>query len=61
MDIVELKEAVESGHKASSVLRDVLEEVAELYCPEASGFEGPDTFSDCGKCVVCQAKKLAGK
>ena len=61
MDIVDLKEAIENGHKASSTLRDVLEEVSELYCPEASGFEGPATFSDCGKCIICQAKTLMGK
>jgi hypothetical protein len=61
VDIVELKEAIESGHKASSILKETLEEISELYCPEALGFEGPATFSDCGKCIICQAKILMGK
>jgi len=27
--------------------------ISELSCPEADGFEGPDTFPSCGKCIVC--------
>jgi len=33
-------------------------EVAGLRCPNAYGFEGADTFPDCGHCVVCQAKAI---
>lgn len=33
-------------------------EVAELNCPEGYGFEGPQTFSDCGECEVCRAKAM---
>lgn len=52
-----LQEALKSGHHASEVLGTVLAEVSELNCPEASGFEGPSTYPDCGKCIVCLAKK----
>lgn len=34
----------------------LLKEVAALYCPQAYGFEGLETFPDCGKCVVCRAR-----
>lgn len=27
------------------------------YCPEAYGFEGPETFSDCGECIYCELNK----
>jgi len=30
------------------------------YCPSAYGFEGPETFSDCGKvseCEYCRIKE----
>jgi hypothetical protein len=53
-----IKEALDSGHKASTVLKDVLELISELPCPQAYGFEGLATFSDCGKCIVCISKKL---
>jgi hypothetical protein len=33
-----------------------LQEVAELPCPKAYGFEGLDTFTDCGICIVCRAR-----
>ena len=59
MTFDELREALETGHKSSSVLRDVLQElVDDHYCPEASGFEGPETYPDCGECVFCLAKRL---
>lgn len=55
----EIIEALNTGHKASSVLRDVLEEIAEIsYCPKSYGFEGRDTFSGCGKCIICISKDL---
>ena len=56
--IDEAREALNSGHKASSILRDTFEDVAKLYCPESFGFEGPDTYSPCGQCIVCISKKL---
>lgn len=59
MNFEEMKEAVESGHNASAILLDVLRELADKhYCPEAAGFQGPETFSDCGQCAYCLAKKL---
>ena len=59
MTFDELKEALETGHKASSVLREVLRELVDKHhCPKADGFEGPETFPDCGECVYCLAKKL---
>jgi hypothetical protein len=55
----ELKEAVLSGHKASSLLAEVLMVLSEdHYCPEAIGFEGVETYQDCTECIVCIAKQL---
>ena len=31
--------------------------ILEGTCPEAYGFEGRETFPDCGKCVHCKLKK----
>jgi hypothetical protein len=31
--------------------------VAKLVCLKAAGWEGAETFSDCGKCVVCRARR----
>ena len=28
----------------------------EYHCPDAVGFEGPETFPDCGECVYCEIK-----
>lgn len=25
-------------------------------CPSAAGFEGPETYPDCGNCVYCELK-----
>lgn len=59
MELSSLKEAIETGHKASSVLKEVLQEmVDDQTCPAADGFEGRETFFDCGECVYCLAKKL---
>ncbi len=60
MQLDELKEAINSGHKASSILREVLREISKLHCPKSYGFEGAKTFSGCGKCVVCFAKGIMG-
>lgn len=35
----------------------IIKKIAKLDCPEAYGFEGSATFSDCGKCIICLAKK----
>lgn len=56
-----LQEALESGHHASEILGIVLNEVSELHCPESSGFEGPETYLTCGKCIVCLAREVTSK
>lgn len=35
------------------IYRDIRETGAT--CPEAYGFEGAETFPDCGKCIICKA------
>lgn len=30
--------------------------ILEGFCPSADGFEGPETFPDCGKCEYCKLK-----
>lgn len=47
----------ETGCRIGSRLNWLFGQVAELNCPAAAGFEGPDTFPDCGDCVVCRARK----
>ncbi len=59
MTLNELKEAIETGHKASAVLRAVLQELVDKHhCPEAAGFEGPETYSNCEACIYCLAVQL---
>lgn len=46
----EINEAIETGHKASQILSDVISEIGQdIYCPDADGFEGRETFPDCGE------------
>ena len=52
-----LKQAVE-GRASTPALLWVLKTVARLYCPKAYGFEGLDTYIDCGECIVCLAKEV---
>lgn len=54
----EIKEALQSDYKASSVLQEVLYQIVDLSCPEADGFDGIETFPDCGQCIVCTSKEL---
>lgn len=56
-----LQEALKSGYRASKVLESVLAEVSQLNCAEAGGFEGPNTYADCGKCITCLAKEVTSK
>lgn len=60
-ELVPLEHADEEVYLASDVDAEIARlraAVAELRCPKASGFEGPETFPDCGKCIVCECKKL---
>lgn len=41
-----------------SITAAELDEIASLTCPKSYGFEGPETFPDCGECVVCRMRKL---
>jgi len=36
----------------------IILEIAELWCHVAYGFDGPETFPDCGECVVCLSRKI---
>lgn len=59
MNIEELKNALNSVDKSGFMLSRVLSDLAINHnCPEADGFQGPNTFSDCGECIVCLADKL---
>ena len=60
MDKEEIKEAIITGHKASSVLKSLILELFEdECCLDSYGFEGAETYPDCGECVVCIARKIA--
>lgn len=56
----ELEAAVTGAHKASSVLQDLVHEVAELPCPSTVDPGGSDAFSSCEQdtCLVCRCKKF---
>jgi hypothetical protein len=54
--IDEIVNAINTGHRSSDVLRNMIDEVAELPCPNAYPFEG-----HCGECVVCKAKEVLEK
>lgn len=46
-------------------MSDEIEELKEFiisksYCPDAYGFDGPDTFFGCGRCVCCKLKEQEG-
>ena len=58
MNISELRSAIETGHKACSVLREVLRELSKLHCQQSSGSYGPDTFIECFKCSICYSKEF---
>lgn len=36
-----------------AVYREIRE--AKATCPEAYGFDGKETFPNCGKCIICKA------
>ena len=60
MNKEEVKEALISGHKASSVLNSlILELIDDTFCLNSYGFEGGETFPDCGYCVVCVSKQIS--
>jgi len=42
-------------------IRKLQKEVARLHCPKSYGFEGAETYPDCGSCVVCQCKEAVKK
>ncbi len=41
----------------NNLTKEQKEEISELSCPEAYGFEGPQTFPNCEECIVCLCKK----
>lgn len=58
---VDIMEAAQALQQQKQELEEAQKETAQLSCPKAYGFEGPETFSDCGKCVVCRAKAFLKK
>ena len=42
--------------KLTNELKNLRKKVSELHCPNADGFEGPETFFDCGECIVCKSR-----
>lgn len=47
----------EVARRAAEELAGLTRSLAELPCPKAYGFEGRDTFPDCGECPTCLARK----
>lgn len=54
----EIESAINLGGKSAEVLRNIICILADMSCPNAYGFEGPDTFMDCEECVICVSKKV---
>jgi len=52
-----LKEINRRQH-SSYVIETMINEISKLSCPETYEFEGIDTYSDCGKCLVCIATEI---
>lgn len=40
-----------------NLTKEQIQELSSYSCPEADGFEGAETFPDCGECLICQCKK----
>jgi len=40
-----------------NLTEEQIAEIADLYCMEAFGFEGAETFPNCEECVICLCKK----
>lgn len=57
----DLLQAYLTGEDSTKLLRELIVDLTDSYCPEASGFEGPETYSDCGKCGVCLSKQVYHK
>ena len=49
---------VDQLEKVMEHLNNVVNQVAELNCPKADGWEGAETFPDCGKCIVCESRAI---
>lgn len=57
-----------SDAKASQIIFDLIDYAESLetwiagqYCPHSAGFEGPDTYPSCGKCLRCKIVKQRRK
>lgn len=40
---------------AADLIQSLMFHIGDKYCPESEGWEGPDTFPECGKCWACAA------
>lgn len=40
------------------LLDKYIKRVSKMYCVNAGGFEGPETYPDCGVCIVCKTKDI---
>ncbi len=49
---------VKSVERLKNKLDEIVKEISNLDCSQAAGFEGPETFFDCGLCIVCECKKI---
>lgn len=43
--------------KIRNLTKEQIEELGNLHCPEACGFEGYETYPDCGTCLICLCKE----
>ena len=44
-----------------NLTKEQIEELSEVTCVEAYGFEGRETFPNCGECMICLCKKNLNK
>jgi len=44
--------------KISNLTSEQIKELGNFSCPEAVGFEGPETYPDCTTCLICLSKEF---
>ena len=52
-------EAIKTGHKTSSILSEVLDELSGYYCPNSYGpSDGSFSSDPCEECIICISKQI---
>ncbi len=44
-----------------NLTEEQIEELSGYLCPESYGFEGPETYPSCHRCLICLCKQRREK